>query len=237
MRVWVTRTEPGATRLAAVLAEHGFDAFRCPVLHVEPTLAEAPRGPFAVAVFVSEHAVRHGWRNGIAAAFAAIGETTRGALSERGAHVAWPAFADAAGVADALRAAPPARTLVVKGEGGRDTLQRRLRARGGAALDWNVYRRVAAESVDLAGQRIDAIVASSGEGLRRVAAHWFAREPSARQPFAQEPPAVVPLLVPSQRVAALARDAGFATVRCTDGASAPAVLAALRELEEEASNG
>ncbi len=227
MRVWITRTEPGATRLATALAEHGFEALRCPVLGIEPVARRPPRGPFAVAVFVSEHAVRHGWRDGLAASFAAIGAATRRALRDRGADTAWPAFPDAASAANSLCAEAPASALIVKGEGGRDTLQRRLRAHGGEVANWDVYRRVPVSCIDLAGQRIDTIVASSGDGLRLAAALWFA----------QERPAVVPLLVPSERVAALARDLGFAAVRRTDGANAEAVLAALRELEEGKRNG
>lgn len=232
MRIWVTRTEPGATRLAAALSAQGFDPFRSPVLRIAPTASPPPPGPFDIAVFVSEHAVRHGWRPGLAAGFAAIGEAARSALERSGAKAARPALRNAADAIAAFEPAPPARTLIVKGEGGREALQRWLRARGRAVADWNVYRRVATpdQAESLAGQRVDAIVASSGEGLRLVAKLWFA----------QQRPAVVPLLVPSERVAGIARAAGFANVRRTAGASAPAVLAVLQTLEgaeRESSHG
>ena len=67
MRVWITRTEPGATRLAAAVEQLGFTALKAPVLRIEPCCAKPPQGPFDFALFVSEHAVVHaaanGWRH------------------------------------------------------------------------------------------------------------------------------------------------------------------------------
>ena len=221
MRVWITRTEPGATRLAAAIEQLGFTAFKAPVLRIEPCSTRPPQGPFDFALFVSEHAVVHAAGNGWLHApwhgcpTAAIGAAASSALREHGVAPCMAAQADAAGVLQALSALPDT-TLIVKGEGGRDLLQRELRRAGGTVVEWKVYRRAVVKP-DLASEGIDAIVASSGEGACAVANAWFSAGRSAR----------VPLLVPSQRVAEVAAQAGFENVVVTLGANPTAVGAAL----------
>ena len=168
MRVWITRTEPGAARLAAAIEQLGLSALVAPVLHIEPRRTRPPQGPFDFALFVSEHAVVHaagnGWRRAPwrGCPTAAIGAATSAALRAHGVEPCMAAQADAAGVVQALPALP-ATTLIVKGEGGRDLLQRELRRDGGTVVEWDVYRRAIVQP-DLADEAIDAIVASSGDG-------------------------------------------------------------------------
>ena len=229
MRVWVTRTEPGATRLARTLAEHGFAVFKAPVLGIEPSGAPPPAGRFNLVLFVSENAVAEAARSGLRNAswrldpVVAIGAPAQAALLRLGIEPFLPWQADAASVVEALPS-PPKRTLVVKGEGGRDVVQRWLRAGGCAVFDWNVYRRVSAAPV-IAGERIDAVVAASADGLRRIERLWFAQRRAA----------VVPLLVPSQRVAELAKAAGFENVFVTSGAGSSAIVETLDVLRGEGS--
>ena len=227
MRVWLTRTEPGATRQASALAEHGFDVLKAPALGIETLRAPAPEEPFDVVVFVSEHAVScaaaNDWRTGPALP---IGTATARALRARGVEPSWPAQANAQGVVDVLAPSPPGRVLVVKGQGGRTTLQDWLRSRQRTAVEWDVYRRVPL-APGISGQRVDAIVASSGDGLRVVEQLWFAERRDAR----------VALLVPSERVADLAGTMGFERVVVTAGAGASAVLDALLELREGGGEG
>lgn len=227
MRVWITRTEPGATRLAAAIAPLGLPTFKAPVLHIQPNRAEPPPGRFDLAVFVSEHAVAHAASNGWAQApwrdcpSVAIGASASAALRAHGVEPGMAAQANAAGVIEALAALAdlPRRTLIVKGEGGRDTVQRFLRRQGAAVVEWNVYRRVATRP-DLSGRQVHAIVASSGDAVRPIAAAWFADQRDGR----------VPLLASSARVAALAARSGFRNVVVTLGANPAAVAAALRRL-------
>ena len=220
-RLWVTRTEPGASRLAAALQERGYEVLKAPVLRIEQLRTTPPSQCFDLTVFVSEHAVvgaaNNGWFNqpGRDRPVAVIGAAAHCALRQRGKEPALEPLASAADVVDALPATPR-RTLVVKGEGGRNVLQRRLRQRGGEVAEWNVYRRVVA-APKVARQRIDAIIASSGDGAKAVVNCW--RNVGGD--------AAVPLLVPSQRVAAQVRRLGFANVVVTLGASTPAVLQAL----------
>ena len=224
MRVWVTRTEPGASRLAAVLQEHGFEILKAPVLRIEELTSAAPAQRFDFMVFVSEHAVHGAASNGGLAnlppnqAAAAIGDTACHALRRYGIEPTLPAQPSAAAIAEALPSAPR-RTLIVKGEGGQAVLQNWLRTHGGSVTEWNVYRRVAL-TPDLAEQRIEAIVAASGEGVSAIANCWR----NAARDYA------VPLLAPSERVARHARRLGFRNVVVTLGANDLAVVQALAQL-------
>ena len=231
MRVWIARTEPGATRLAAAIERLGLATFKAPALRIAPRRAAPPQGRFDFALFVSEHAVAQAASNGWTQApwrdcpTAAVGASASAALRAHGVEPCMATPADAASVFEALPAVP-ARTLIVKGQGGRDVLQRKLRQHGGAVVEWDVYRRVAAEP-SLAGQDVDAIVAGSGSGARIVAQAWFAAGRDA----------AVPLLAPSPRVAELAAEAGFENVVVTLGANPPAVEAALRRLARNGERG
>ena len=231
MRVWITRTEPGATRLAAAIRQLGLATFKAPVLRIEPRRKEPPQGLFDLALFVSEHAVAHAARNGWTRApwrdcpTAAVGASASNALRGYGVEPCTAVLADAVSVLDAL-AAVPQRALIVKGQGGRNALQCELRRRGSTVVEWDVYRRAAIEP-DLAGQDVDAIVASSGAVVCMVAKAWFADGRAA----------ATPLLVPSPRVAELAAQAGFENVVVTLGASAAAVGAALGALMRRPDNG
>ncbi|MDE0038949.1 MAG: uroporphyrinogen-III synthase [Gammaproteobacteria bacterium] len=227
MRIWLARTEPGATRQAASLAANGFGVLKAPVLGIEALQTAPPEGPFDVVVFVSEHAVScaaaNGWPCGPAIP---IGTAAARALQARGVEPSWPAQANAQGVIDVLAPSPPGRVLVVKGQGGRTTLQDWLRARERTVVEWDVYRRVPLDP-GIQGERVDAIVAASGDGLRVVEQLWFAEPRDAR----------VPLLVPSERVAELAKAMRFERVLVTAGAGASAVVAGLLKLREGSGNG
>ena len=227
MRVWLARSEPGATRQAAALGAHGFGVLKAPVLGIEPLRNAPPEGPFDIVVFVSEHAVScavaNGWRTGSAMP---IGAATARGLIACGVEPSWPAQANAQGVVDVLALSPPGRTLVVKGRGGRTTLQDWLRSRERTVVEWNVYRRVPLDPA-ISGERVDAIVASSGDGLRVVEQLWFADRRDAR----------VPLLVPAERVRGLAKSMGFERVVVTAGAGSSAVVEALLKLRGESGNG
>ena len=225
MRVWVTRTEPGASRLSRRLTRAGHMVRNAPVLHIEGTSNAVPKGCFDFVLFVSSHAVEWAFATGWGAALqpgvaAGVGAAAETALRSRDIRPRLCGLANATAVTHAL-ATPPARTLIVKGEGGRDVVQNWVRSHGASVAEWDVYRRVPARP-DLGDEAIDAIVAASGDGLRAIAEVWFARGRSGS----------VPLLVPSARVAGLAAACGFDNAIVTDGAADDAVVAALAKLQE-----
>ena len=221
MRVWVTRTEPGASRLARRLADAGYSVLNAPVLRIADTGVAAPAGCFDFVLFVSAHAVERAFARGLElrpGVAAGIGAGAENALRRRGIEPRLTGLTNAAAVPSAL-GTPPARTLVVKGHGGRDVVQNWLRGQDAAVAEWNVYRRVPTTPA-LDGERIDVIVAASGDGVVEIGKHWFADGRSGG----------VPLLVPSPRVAELAAAAGFDHAVVADGAGDDAVMAALKEL-------
>ena len=225
MRIWVTRTEPGASRLSRRLTGAGHAVLNAPVLRIEDTSNAAPTGCFDFVLFVSGHAVERafatGWGSALVPGVAAgIGRAAETALRSRGIRTRFCGVADAAAVTRAL-VTPLPRTLVVKGEGGRDVVQNWARSHGASVAEWDVYRRVPARPA-LGDETIDAIVAASGDGVREVGALWFAGGRSGS----------VPLLVPSSRVAALAIEHGFNNAVVTAGAADGAVVAALKKLRE-----
>ena len=220
MRVWVTRTEPGASRLGARLVDAGFEAWVRPVLEVEPISAPLP-GQFALTVFLSGHAVefaiRNGWKRTPALA---IGKATRRALARHGIDARTPDRSSSEGIITALEADPPQSVLIAAGEGGRGVLERWLVDRGIPVVKWCLYRRVAVSGSLDPAEVIDAVVASSAAALRGVANMWFSSSRGAN----------VAMLVPSERVAESARALGFTGVVVTEGAGDQAVIAALSSI-------
>ena len=224
MRIWVTRTEPGATRLAEALKAAGHDAWVRPVLRVEHVPAPLPSGAFDLTVFLSEHAVRaalaKGWQRTPALA---IGPATQAALDEHGIAAAIPDVASSEGIAAHLAETSVSRVLLATGEGGRDALPGMLAERGTSVVAWRLYRRRPERDPLPAGQGIDAIVAGSAGGLRVAADLWFASGRGGS----------VPLIVPSARVAEAGREIGFTRILVGPGAGVHATVATIGGMARE----
>jgi uroporphyrinogen-III synthase len=228
VRVWVTRTQPGADRLAESLSAAGHEPAVCPALTVVEVLGGSPRGPFADVVFLSEHAVRFGvprlasesWFS--AARKFAVGAATAEHLAAAGIGAGFPEQATSEGLlalpefADGRGRA----VLIVGGVGGRDVLEKTLTARGARVEKLAVYRRQAVEAVALDVDSVDAIAVASGDGFAAVARLWFAAGGCGD----------VPVLVPSRRVAGLGGGLGFSNVFTCAGAGADAVIEALESV-------
>ncbi len=221
MRVWVTRTEPGASALGEVLRANGFDVFRAPVLEIRPAAFESPKGWFECAVFLSVHGVRIAAAElaGAIPTLYAVGSRTQAALRELGFDAAVPGEATSEGLLESLPDPAGKRILIVTGAGGRDLLRDTLTRRGADVTRLEVYVRYPLlPTIDAA--RIDIIVASSGDGFRQAAAVWLAAGGAPD----------VPVLVPSSRVAALGAELGLESVHDCGGAGAAAVAKTLRRL-------
>lgn len=121
---------------------------------------------------------------------------------------------------------PGAQVLILRGEGGRELLAERLRKLGASVEYLELYRRelpaYAPQALPqrIAAERLNGLVVSSGQGFEHL-----------RQLAGDAWPAIaqLPLFVPSPRVAEQARAAGAQTVVDCRGASAAALLTALRE--------
>ena len=119
------------------------------------------------------------------------------------------------------------RALIVKGEGGRDTLRAGLARRGAAVDELACYRRLCPTlpqgelAASLARWNIDAVVFSSGEAIVNFVELLRPAETTTLGSLC--------LVVPSERVARMARELGFSQVVTSANASDTAVLQALTD--------
>ncbi len=242
MKLWISRSEPGASRLAAGLIGHGFDCWVAPVLAIEGTGSVAPVSPethFDHVIFLSEHAVAHAGLRGAGlfgqSQWYAIGGSTAAALDrvrieprlgqQIDQQIIVPgsaADANSEGLLKLpeLQRLAGQRVLLVAGEGGRDLLLQQLGLRGAEVMQWRVYRRVPIATVEIDAAKIDVCVASSGAGLKQLTVLWLA----AGGGFNTH------LCAPSQRVARVATELGWRRVLVAAGAGVEAVAAVLTQL-------
>ncbi len=228
LRVWITRTQPGAGRLGASLQRHGLEVLVAPVLEIEPIAATAPHRNFDVVVFLSEHAVVLGagkirMENSVVLA---VGERTGAALAELGVEATVPVLHSSAGLLELeeLTEVANRRILLVAGIAGLDLLAEELTSRGAQIEGLSVYRRVAVDelSAEQCGELSDVeiIAVSSGDGFQNAARLWFAANGNAD----------VPVLVPSERVALKGKTLGLANVHDCAGADFDAVFRGLTDV-------
>jgi uroporphyrinogen-III synthase len=219
LRLWISRSQPGAERQAEELIAAGHEVLIEPVIGVEPVDEPLPRGDFQTVIFLSEHAVRHAERLDFCdgAEVHAVGQQTRRALagSDIDVHVAREASSE--GLLNSVESASGSRVLIVAGVGGRKRVRDELLKRGAEVSEYLCYRRVPLR-VDLTEHaRIDGILVSSQDGFRHVARLWF--ESNGR--------ADVQVLVASQRIGEIGDGLGFCNVTVTSGAASEDWIEAL----------
>ncbi|MBH3426904.1 uroporphyrinogen-III synthase [Pseudomonas alkylphenolica] len=245
-RLLLTRPAEECTALAQSLLEHGVASSSLPLLEIEPVgLDEQALGRlravdrYAAIIVVSKPAARLGlaelsriWPQLPPLAWFTVGAASAQILQAQGCQVSYPPVGDDSEALlqlPALRqaiAGPAPQVLIMRGEGGREWLAERL-AEQGASVDYlELYRRClpAYPHGTLAGrvcsERLNGLVVSSGQGFEHLC-----------QLAADDWPRLAQLtvFVPSPRVAAQAREAGAQNVVDCRGASAAALLAALRQ--------
>ncbi len=246
-RLLLTRPVEECEALAAALAEQQVFSSSLPLLTIEP-LVESPeqRGiileldRYCAVVVVSKPAARLGlelldryWPQPPAGQhWFSVGAATGTLLEDYGLPTAWP---DAGDDSEALLALPQLaealavhdpRVLIMRGEGGREFLAERLRGQGVAVDYLELYRRCLPDyppgtlARRVEAERLNGLVVSSGQGLENL-------QRLADDAWADL--ARLTLFVPSPRVAEQAIDAGAKNVVDCRGASAAALLAALRQ--------
>ena len=245
-RLLLTRPEDESSALAAVLADAGVFTSSLPLLAIEPLPASDSEREilqrldrYCAVIVVSKPAarlcverLRHYWPEPPEQPWFSVGAATGQILADAGLTVSYPANGDDSEALLELPelrqalAGPGPRVLIVRGEGGRGLLAERLREQGASVDYLELYRRSLpryrdgelAEKVE--AERLNALMVSSGQSFEHL--HRLAGE-------AWPALARLPLFVPSPRVAEMARAAGARTVVDCRGASASALLAALRE--------
>ena len=230
-RVVLTRQAKDSNALASQLREQGVETLQFPLMAIEPLPVDSPeRLPaehgLTVLVFTSSNAVQYGL-NAIrdlviedACTVIAIGKRTLEALQSESIDAIAPEREDSEGILELpiFQDAMIDRVIVVKGEGGRDLLQRALIGRGVTVIDLNCYRRYwPAVDVDKLDQFLEdgasLIHAASGEAVVRLTdLVSIAVQRQAR------------LVVPSERVAHQARALGWHKVEEAEGAGDAAFI-------------
>jgi uroporphyrinogen-III synthase len=245
-RLLLTRPADDCAALAEVLGAEGFFSSCLPLLDIVPLpVSERMRQVFAqlhgcsAVIVVSKPAARIAvdlldsfGLNSMSMPWFSVGAATAQILRDRGLDVHFPATGDDSEALLQLPrlqeavAQPGAQVLILRGEGGRELLAERLRALGASVEYLELYRRdlpaYAPQELPrrITAERLNGLVVSSGQGFEHL-----------RQMAGDAWPAIaqLPLFVPSPRVAELARAAGTRTVVDCRGASAAALLTALRE--------
>ena len=222
MSVWITRSQPGADRLAAELERHGVEVLVAPVLDIEPIPVTFPESDFEVVVFLSEHAVTSSTGNISlrTSSVLAVGARTGKTLADRGISATVPSLHSSEGLLECpeLTNVRNKRILLVAGEAGRQLLAEDLTRRGAKVHELPVYRRLAVENLSAEKSRqlrdVEMIAIASGDGFVNAARLWFAAGRNAD----------VRVLVPSARVAFKGESLGFANVHDCAGSDTDAVL-------------
>jgi len=246
-KIWVTRSEPGAYRLAEALVDAGYEPWVRPVLSVgaiEPPTVErivVPGDPETVdwiqfctqplpdaIVVLSGHALA-GYENLLETRselrrvpHVAIGEQTARELQHLGLPALHPEVPTSEGVLQLLQTRVRATDVIwlLTGAGGRGLLQDELAGQHCVVFKVACYQRQPAAVADLVPGLIAAVVVSSGAGLEVASRHWV----NAGGLFD------VPLIMPSSRTAKMALEIGFNNVHNAGSAAPREVVAVLDRL-------
>lgn len=252
--VLVTRPAGQGASLCAALREAGYPAHHLPLLALEPLPALSPSqrrlvqdlGGFGHVIFISGNAVRFGlerihdcWPQlPTGLHWYAVGAATARLLAQYGVDPVEPGgemTSEALLALPQLRDVAGAHILIVKGEGGRGTLRESLTARGAQVAELVCYRRLRPTyrpgelAAHLREWAIGVVMISSGEGLEHLLALLSPEESIRFSP--------ITLLVPSERVAAMARRSGWERIIVAENASDGAMLDALQAGFRNAESG
>ena len=257
LKVLVTRPEAQQRVLNQAIAQHGGQCVSFPLLAIEPIAEQASLDRlrrqvenldhYDLLIFVSTNAARYGgelidsyWPQfPVGIDVLAVGPTTAQAVAERLNCVVQ---CSETGMASEdllelplLKIVSNKKVALFRGEGGRELLANTLRERGAQVDYFQVYRRSTvnypADALvnEISAGGVNVVSAFSAESLHRL----LELVVDSRQ---RERLLGLPILVPSQRIAGIAADAGFTSVYNANGANAEATLAGLQEIATETDN-
>jgi uroporphyrinogen-III synthase len=244
-RVLVTRPQAQSAALIAALQEQGDIPVVLPLLNIV-TYNESEHSPACEAIkskvlrldeyqhliFISTNAVTAGWhwidrywpQLPVAQRWYAIGEATAAALLQHVECAQPEKIMNSEGLLalPALQNISQQKVLIFRGKGGRDFLRQALQERGAQVDYCEVYERQAVhytngELAKFLGEGLDLLTVTSGETLQLLLEQ-------AVNDGIKEDIQKLPIIVPGQRVADLARASGFDAVLVAENASVPAIL-------------
>jgi len=254
LRVIATRPKEQNAGWIKQLQMRGFDSYSLPLLELSPVSSEVEQqaiknlilelDSYSGIIFVSQNAVAYGcdWIENywpqlpIGLDYFAVGSKTATVLRDR--LQLDPIAASSSMDSEALLSRPELKTnrvagqkfMICRGVGGRTTLAEVLTDRGAEVNYCELYQRQCPQSAVAALAQLkvdpqrDIIALFSGETLNNLI-------DSANSPTAKSDTLTslqqLQLLVPGQRVAQLARDAGFLRLIISENASENAMLETL----------
>lgn len=231
-KVWITLTEPSASRLAVQLMSAGYPSVceavtEIALLSPNVTPLQKTDAP-DLCIFLSQHAARQYLDQVYCAAhrkckFLAIGPSTAEILKLSGLCVVEPEHASSEGLlacATVQNVKAHEHVWIFCGEDGRDILQKSLIKRCHLNVV-NLYRRNARPITNLSVVEADVILVGSTHGFTAAANSWRALGGSASVKF----------LVPSERVAAHGLELGFPEAINAQGMDTQSLLNALARIE------
>ena len=213
--------------LVTLLELAGVQVYRYPVMKIEPVLAPDAKSRildfdhYQIAIFVSRTAARLGvdWLESywpmlpVGVRYYAVGKATAAELAERGIFAEAPCAAfnsEALLALDSLRSVAGQRALIFAGEGGRTLLAEELQKRGATVDRCELYqRRPMKDSAGkiaslLTDKKLDLAAVHSGELVH----HLLAVVPGELHDALCR----LPVIVPGERVASIARKLSFERV-------------------------
>lgn len=232
--VLLTRPSGDNASLARALAAAGLACHELPLLEIVPMppdkslIEDLDR--FDRIIFISRNAVRLGlpalesrwpqWPVGLA--WYAVGEATAGELEQFDVRPEVPARPDSDGVLalDSLQRVAGERVLIVRGEGGRETLRSALEDRGASVDYLEVYRR---SSIEPDADSLAAVTSL----LPLIAIVYSQSTLDSLVAAFGELTAQIHLVCPSERIAQAARECSFRSVRAADDAREDSLLQAV----------
>lgn len=246
MRVLVTRPDPGGAELCVQIMAEGGEAIHCPTIAFSSSPNPMQFQEAIVAcgaqdwlIFVSPQAVRASiphirqtwphFSQGLQ--LAAVGAGTARALFDAGFEAIRPPqnwdSEGLLGMPEFHRVAGM-KIMIVRGEGGREILEKVLAERGAIVTSMVAYQRalpmmdVSSYEMLIKQHQIDAIVCTSFEGISNLLKLF----PSVTKEIK-----AIPLVVVSERIKMLAQDLGFQPIWLAANASHDAILMRLIEKE------
>lgn len=236
-RVLLTRPLVKSKELAAQLKDNGIDSVCCPLIDIvpinDPLLSHKLTGS-DIIIAVSANAVYSAseqlseWPDD--KAYFAVGQATAQALNQHDLLAVTPHVHQTEGLLalESLQRVQGKYITILRGNGGRETLAQELTKRGARVEYSELYRRQIVEQHEGAvaqwrHQEITTIVVTSAEILQYLVSLVNNRENSWL--------ANVIIIVPSERVAKLARQWGISRVEVSQGADNLAILDKILNLQ------
>ncbi len=235
-RVLLTRPLHKNQSLSRLLADHGFETLSCPLIQVtslqDEDLADKINAS-DIVIAVSANAIASAstqlerWPD---KTYIAVGKATEQAFSELEIDATFPDDPRTEGLLELPQLKQPKgkNIVILRGNGGRETLAQQLVIRGAKVTYSELYRRdsvLLAKNVVEQWQRrgITTIVVTSAEILQNL----IEMVNNGYQSWLTD----IYVIVPSIRVADIASGQGIPNIRVADGAGNQAILDELKNLQ------